>query len=151
MEIILEFRIRKIYDGPVGMGVLDDAPSVTNRPLKNLLHLFNKEVGVEFNLPSSEREIGYDVERFGEKQSKTSLVPLDYPSRVADTIGYVFRNPNLEIVLKDYFKPSSERSLNGGDIHAEKGIGCKLNFQGTYKEGQVVEKARHVLEEFYGS
>ncbi len=114
----------------------------------NVIDLINKlkENGIEINPADCEQNIEYIV--LGDK--KKSTVPLQSSFQNSPTLtGYILRNSELEIILEDYHKKSRADGKMGGTVFREDGILFFFKFNGTYREGNQIESAKIVLEEFY--
>lgn len=120
--------------------------SIRDKSIRNLVNHLN-EIGLKIDLSSCEKEIQYRINR----TEKQSMVPFRMPiGQGIETIGYILRNNQLELILRDHYKCLGGRSgIIGGDVRIEDGVHCLMSFDGSYEEARVLEDIKEILNNFY--
>lgn len=128
--------------------------SVKDRPISQLLKKLNSK-GIIISQENSEKIIEYDISLVGRMNKKReSFLPLciNFNHRKY-LVGYILRNPNLRIDLKDFF--NSEYTGMPGSFGAESkvttGVVADIFYSGINHEkaNSDIMNVKKIITEFY--
>lgn len=134
--------------------------SVNDKPISRLLKILNSK-GIIISQENSEKIIEYDISLVGGgngggNKKRESFLPLciNFNHRKY-LVGYILRNPNLRIDLKDFF--NSEYTGMPGSFGAESkvttGVVADIFYSGINHEkaNSDIMNVKKIITEFYKS
>jgi len=142
------------YTSGTSRSAMNIYTSVNDKPISRLLKMLNSK-GIIISQENSEKIIEYDISLVGRGNKKReSFLPLciNFNHRKY-LIGYILRNPNLRIDLKDFF--NSEYTGIPGSFGAESkvttGVVADIFYSGINHEkaNSDIMNVKKIITEFY--